>query len=205
MKVSRPSAQCRILLIRRAPAALGHDPGYGTNRRNAQGRRLPPDPDGPRQAGPRLVQKAMRGSRLHNHGGRRRQHVRAPRPGKRSDIDPIGIGSHLDTQPTGGKFDGVLGVLGGLEVLRTLNDAGYETNAPLLPDQLDQRGGLTLRARHAGLGRHAGVFDQRVRRIARLDRQGISFADAIEADRLPRECEDAGRRGLGALFELHIE
>jgi hypothetical protein len=55
----------------------------------------------------------------------------AIRPGKRSGIDPIAMGSHLDTQPTGGKFDGVLGVLGGLEALRTIVESGIETNAPI--------------------------------------------------------------------------
>src|SRR5262245_66287027 len=48
-----------------------------------------------------------------------------------ADVAPIAMGSHLDTQPTGGKFDGVLGVLGALEALRTLHEAGYETYAPL--------------------------------------------------------------------------
>ncbi len=56
----------------------------------------------------------------------------ATRAGKRRDVLPIAMGSHLDTQPTGGKFDGILGVLGGLEVLRTLHDTGYETNAPIM-------------------------------------------------------------------------
>src|SRR6266540_7252817 len=58
----------------------------------------------------------------------------ARRPGQQSDIPPIAFGSHLDTQPTGGKFDGVLGVLGvlgALEALRTLVEAGYETFAPI--------------------------------------------------------------------------
>ena len=55
----------------------------------------------------------------------------AVRQGKDKTKLPVGIGSHLDTQPTGGKFDGVLGVLAGLEVLRTLNDAGIETDAPI--------------------------------------------------------------------------
>src|SRR5947199_8217302 len=55
----------------------------------------------------------------------------ARRPGQRADIPPIAMGSHLDTQPTGGKFDGVLGVLGALEALRTLVQAGYETFAPI--------------------------------------------------------------------------
>ena len=63
----------------------------------------------------------------------------AIRPGKRSGIDPIAMGSHLDTQPTGGKFDGVLGVLGGLEALRTIVESGLETNAPIAGGELDQR------------------------------------------------------------------
>lgn len=53
------------------------------------------------------------------------------RPGQNNDLDPLVIGSHLDTQPTGGKFDGVLGVLAGLEVCRTLDDLGFETHRPL--------------------------------------------------------------------------
>ena len=55
----------------------------------------------------------------------------ARRPGVDNTLAPICIGSHLDTQPTGGKFDGVLGVLGGLEALRTMVDLGYTTHAPL--------------------------------------------------------------------------
>ena len=54
--------------------------------------------------------------------------ARPVRPGRRPGLPPVVIGSHLDTQPTGGKFDGVAGVLAGVEVLRTLNDAGYETD-----------------------------------------------------------------------------
>src|ERR1051325_8936269 len=56
----------------------------------------------------------------------------ARRPG-RADIPPIAMGSHLDTQPTGGKFDGVLGVLSALEALRTMVEAGYETYGPAPP------------------------------------------------------------------------
>jgi beta-ureidopropionase / N-carbamoyl-L-amino-acid hydrolase len=55
----------------------------------------------------------------------------ARRPGRDETLPPIAMGSHLDTQPSGGKFDGVIGVLAGLEVLRTLNDAGIETQAPI--------------------------------------------------------------------------
>src|SRR5260370_35061548 len=55
----------------------------------------------------------------------------AIRPGKRSGIDPIAMGSHLDTQPTGGKFGGVLGVLGGLEAVRTIVESALATNATI--------------------------------------------------------------------------
>ena len=55
----------------------------------------------------------------------------ARRPGRREDLAAVGTGSHLDTQPTGGKFDGAYGVLAGLEVIRTLNDSGVDTHAPV--------------------------------------------------------------------------
>ena len=71
----------------------------------------------------------------------------------RLDIPPICMGSHLDTQPTGGKFDGNLGVLAGLEVLRTLHQSDYQTNAPIMLVNWDERGGFALLARHAGVGR----------------------------------------------------
>ena len=55
----------------------------------------------------------------------------AVRPGKNKDAPPIMMGSHLDTQPTGGRYDGILGVTAGLEVLRTLNDNAFETEGPV--------------------------------------------------------------------------
>lgn len=55
----------------------------------------------------------------------------ARRPGQDNNLPPITMGSHLDTQPTGGKFDGILGVLGGLAVLRTLHQSGYATRHPI--------------------------------------------------------------------------
>ena len=55
----------------------------------------------------------------------------ARRPGRNPDLPPVMTGSHIDTQPTGGKFDGCFGVLAGVEVLRTLNDLKIETEAPL--------------------------------------------------------------------------
>lgn len=55
----------------------------------------------------------------------------AIRPGKNNDAPPVMMGSHLDTQPTGGRYDGILGVISGLEVLRVLNDNAWETEGPV--------------------------------------------------------------------------
>lgn len=55
----------------------------------------------------------------------------AVRPGRRANLPPIAIGSHLDTQPTGGRYDGILGVLAGLECLKALDEAAYETEYPV--------------------------------------------------------------------------
>src|SRR4051794_28501382 len=100
----------------------------------------------------------------------------ALRPGRRADIKPIAIGSHLDTQPTGGKFDGVLGVLGGLEVLRTLHDLGYETNAPLLLVNWTNEEGSRFPPAMLGSGVFAGAFD-RAYADRSEDRQGVRFGD----------------------------
>ncbi|WP_244470802.1 M20 family metallo-hydrolase [Microvirga massiliensis] len=127
----------------------------------------------------------------------------AYRPGRRSDVVPIAIGSHLDTQPTGGKFDGVLGVLAGLEALRTLHDLGYETNAPLLLVNWTNEEGSRFAPAMLGSGVYAGVFD-RAYADSREDRQGVRFADALEAIGY-RGDAPAGSVPFGAMFELHIE
>ena len=74
----------------------------------------------------------------------------ATRAGEDPEALPVYVGSHLDTQPTGGKYDGVLGVLGALEVVRSMNDLGIRTQASDRGDELDQRGGRALRAGDAG-------------------------------------------------------
>jgi acetylornithine deacetylase/succinyl-diaminopimelate desuccinylase-like protein len=74
------------------------------------------------------------------------------RAGRNDDLPPVMTGSHIDTQPTGGKFDGCFGVLAGLEVMRTLNDHGVQTGAAGA-GHLDQRGRHAFRARDDGLGR----------------------------------------------------
>jgi N-carbamoyl-L-amino-acid hydrolase len=127
----------------------------------------------------------------------------ALKPGKRNDLPPIAIGSHLDTQPTGGKFDGVLGVLGGLETLRTLHDLGYETNAPLMLVNWTNEEGSRFAPAMLGSGVYAGVFD-RTYADSREDRQGVRFAEAIESIGYRGEAAP-GSVTFGAMFELHIE
>jgi N-carbamoyl-L-amino-acid hydrolase len=127
----------------------------------------------------------------------------ALRPGRRTDLAPIALGSHLDTQPTGGKFDGVLGVLSGLEALRTLHDLGYETNAPLLLVNWTNEEGSRFAPAMLGSGVFAGVFD-RAYADAREDRQGVRFGDALDAIGY-RGPLRAGAQPLTAMFELHIE
>jgi beta-ureidopropionase / N-carbamoyl-L-amino-acid hydrolase len=127
----------------------------------------------------------------------------AVRPGRRADLPPIAIGSHLDTQPTGGKFDGILGVLGGLEVLKTLQASGYETNAPLMLVNWTNEEGSRFAPAMLGSGVYAGVFD-RAYADSREDRQGVTFGEAIESIGY-RGAAKAGSVTFGAMFELHIE
>jgi len=127
----------------------------------------------------------------------------ARHPGQRSDIPPIGMGSHLDTQPTGGKFDGALGVLAALEALRTLHRAGYETFAPIEVINWTNEEGARFAPPMIASGVFAGVF-ARDWACARQDRSGEKFGDALEKIdyRGPERC---GGHKLSAFFELHIE
>ncbi|HSK42242.1 MAG TPA: Zn-dependent hydrolase [Arenibaculum sp.] len=127
----------------------------------------------------------------------------ARRPGKDPSLPPIAMGSHLDTQPTGGKFDGILGVLSGLEVIRSLNDAGYETNAPLEVINWTNEEGSRFAPAMLASGVFAGVFDRRFA-DTREDREGKAFGDELERIGYRGE-EKCGERKLGAFFELHIE
>lgn len=127
----------------------------------------------------------------------------AIRQGRRSDLLPIAIGSHLDTQPTGGKFDGILGVLAGLECLRSLADAGYETNAPLMLVNWTNEEGSRFAPAMLGSGVYAGVFD-RAYADSRADRDGVSFGEALDQIGY-RGSWQVGSIPIGAMFELHIE
>lgn len=127
----------------------------------------------------------------------------ATRAGKRNDILPIAMGSHLDTQPTGGKFDGVLGVLGPLEVLRTLVDMGYESNAPLMIVNWTNEEGSRFAPAMLCSGVYAGVFTPEFA-YAREDRQGIRLGDELERIGY-RGTHKAGAIKFSSMFELHIE
>jgi len=127
----------------------------------------------------------------------------ARRPGRRADVPPIGIGSHMDTQPTGGKFDGNLGVLAALEVLRTLDAAGYETFAPIELVNWTNEEGARFSPPMLASGVFAGVF-ARDWACERTDTEGVSFGAALEAIG-ERGGEVCGQHPLSAFFELHIE
>ena len=126
----------------------------------------------------------------------------ATRPG-RLDIPSVCMGSHLDTQPTGGKFDGNLGVLGGLEVLRTLHQADYQTNAPITLVNWTNEEGSRFSPAMIASAVFAGAFTADYAR-AQKDRDGISFGEALDSIGY-RGAETAGARKIGAMFELHIE
>lgn len=127
----------------------------------------------------------------------------ARREGKDPQALPIAMGSHLDTQPTGGKFDGVLGVLAGLEVLRTLHDLDYRTQAPIELINWTNEEGSRFSPAMLASGVFAGAFT-REEAYAIKDRDGISFAEALDAIGC-RGKEPVGQRRFAGFFELHIE
>jgi len=120
-----------------------------------------------------------------------------------ADVPPIAMGSHLDTQPTGGKFDGVLGVLAALEALRTMVEAGYETYAPVEVVNWTNEEGSRFAPAMVASGVFAGVFSHEAI-YATADRAGVTFGAALDAIgyRGPERC---GKHPLSAFFELHIE
>ncbi len=127
----------------------------------------------------------------------------ATRPGKRKDLQPIAMGSHLDTQPTGGKFDGVLGVLGALEAMRTLADMGYETNAPIMVVNWTNEEGARFAPAMLCSGVYAGVFTPEYA-YARQDRDGVMFGDELKRIGYLGP-ERAGSVKFEAMFEILIE
>ena len=127
----------------------------------------------------------------------------ATRPGTDPDALPVYMGSHLDTQPTGGKYDGVLGVLGALEAVRTLNDLGIQTKHPIVvvnwTNEEGTRFAPAMLASGVFAGRHTlGWANDRV------DAKGKRFGDELERIGWKGD-ETVGDRKMHALFELHIE
>jgi len=127
----------------------------------------------------------------------------ARRQGQSADVPPIVMGSHLDTQPSGGKFDGALGVLAALEALRTLQASGYETYAPIEVANWTNEEGSRFSPAMIASGVFAGVF-ARDWAAAREDRSGVKFGDALDAIGY-RGAQKCGAHPLSAFFELHIE
>jgi N-carbamoyl-L-amino-acid hydrolase len=127
----------------------------------------------------------------------------ARRPGRDAARLPVLMGSHLDSQPTGGKFDGALGVIAGLEVLRSLNDLEILTEAPVeLVNWTDEEGARFGRAM-MGSAVWAGISDEAAVKALR-DEEGLSVGEALEAIGFagPVPCEAFA---ADAMFELHIE
>jgi N-carbamoyl-L-amino-acid hydrolase len=127
----------------------------------------------------------------------------ARRPGRNPNLPPVMTGSHIDTQPTGGKFDGCFGVLAGVEVLRTLNDLGVETEAPLEVVVWTNEEGSRFRPVHDGLrGVCRKIHPRRNPGQGRC--RGRHGGRSVERHRLCRAA--CGQRApVGAYFEAHIE
>ncbi|WP_336488975.1 Zn-dependent hydrolase [Methylobacterium nigriterrae] len=127
----------------------------------------------------------------------------ALRKGRDTSRAPVACGSHLDTQPTGGRFDGILGTLAGLEVMRALNDAGIETEAPLLLVNWTNEEGSRFAPAMMASAAYAGEFTAEDI-LSRRDAAGISVAEALDAIGY-RGDEPVGTRRIGRFVELHIE
>jgi len=127
----------------------------------------------------------------------------ARRAGSDPDLAPIAIGSHLDTQPTGGRFDGILGVLAGLEVARTLHDAGIVTRHPIEVIDWTNEEGARFAPAMVASGVFAGVFSLDYA-LGQTDRDGVTLGEALAQSGFAGD-EAPGDHPLAAHFELHIE
>ena len=125
------------------------------------------------------------------------------RPGADDSLAPVLVGSHVDSQYNGGRFDGVVGVLGALEVIEALNDGGIETDRPIEVVVWSNEEGVRFQPDMLGSGVFAGVFDVEYAHD-REDREGNRFGD--ELDRIgyagDAPCEP---RDLHCYLELHVE
>ncbi|TPJ51932.1 MULTISPECIES: Zn-dependent hydrolase [unclassified Mesorhizobium] len=127
----------------------------------------------------------------------------ARREGADPSLPPVYVGSHLDTQPTGGKYDGVLGVLGGLEIVRSLNDLGIKTKHPIVVTNWTNEEGSRFAPAMMASGVFAGVLDQ-ADVYEHTDKNGKKFGEELERIGW-KGTEKVGDRKIHAFFELHIE
>ena len=127
----------------------------------------------------------------------------ARRAGRNNALPPVVSGSHLDTQPSGGRFDGCYGVMAALEVARTLNDRRIETEAPFEVAMWTNEEGSRFLPVMGASGAFAGAHTVEEILSAR-DLDGVSFGDALRAIGYAGTAPVGGRK-LGAYFEAHIE
>jgi len=127
----------------------------------------------------------------------------ARRDGTDPDALPVYVGSHLDTQPTGGRYDGILGVLGGLEIIRTLNDLNIRTKHPIVVTNWTNEEGTRYAPAMLASGVFAGIHTQDWA-YDRTDADGLRFGDELQRIGW-RGDEQVGARKMHAFFELHIE
>ena len=125
------------------------------------------------------------------------------RQGTDPDALPVYVGSHLDTQPTGGRYDGVLGVLAALEIARSLDDQDIKTRHPIVVTNWTNEEGTRFAPAMMASGVFAGAFSQDWA-YSRTDAQGMTFGDELSRIGWRGE-EDVGARDMHAFFELHIE
>ncbi len=125
------------------------------------------------------------------------------RRGEDDSLPPVVMGSHLDTQPTGGKFDGVLGVLGALEVMRSLNDLKIRTRHPIEVANWTNEEGSRFAPAMVASGVFAGAYtlDEA---YGVKDRDGLRLGDELERIGFKGDAP-VGGRDIHAFFELHIE
>ena len=126
----------------------------------------------------------------------------ARRAGSRPSLAAVATGSHLDTQPTGGRFDGVFGVLAGLEVIRTLNDHDVHTEAPVEVVVWTNEEGARFAPAMVGSGVFAGAFDLAYGH-SREDHDGTRLGDELQRIGYLGDAPLGGE--FGAFFEAHIE
>ena len=127
----------------------------------------------------------------------------ATRAGEDASALPVYMGSHLDTQPTGGKYDGVLGVLGALEVIRSINDRGIKTRHPIVVTNWTNEEGARFAPAMLASGVFAGLHSEEYAK-SRRDLDGLVFGDELARIGWVGD-EVVGARKMHAMFELHIE